>query len=175
VVVLQPGAIKPKTSDVLLEPVRDRARGTAYPQYVEGFAKVTPRLASIASDTKVVIDVLESSNPSRRYVAGSMAKPVFFEKTWCGDRGSECHESILDERSSQRRRGGIGHLLLMVFISDCSSESGHVETNFPVANKNTSSAVFVPRPIGPQDACMLMDKYIVRKERILSFVFEMKL
>eukprot|EP00529_Nitzschia_sp_RCC80_P032330 CAMPEP_0113503684 /NCGR_PEP_ID=MMETSP0014_2-20120614/34297_1 /TAXON_ID=2857 /ORGANISM="Nitzschia sp." /LENGTH=216 /DNA_ID=CAMNT_0000398711 /DNA_START=53 /DNA_END=700 /DNA_ORIENTATION=+ /assembly_acc=CAM_ASM_000159 len=51
-VVIQPGAIKTEIYDVLLEPMRQPAREMDYQPYVEGFAKGTQNLASIASLTR---------------------------------------------------------------------------------------------------------------------------
>ena len=91
VVVIQPGAIRTEFGDVTGAGLKGNAGNAAYDALVKPFLKMmdNPRTTRLGTDAKVLAKVYlkaaTARRPRRRYVKGSMARPVLLIRKWLGD------------------------------------------------------------------------------------------
>ncbi len=91
VVVIQPGAIRTEFGDVMGAGLRKYSRDTAYRAQVDSFLRLMDSLEPGNRGTrpevlaKVFVKAAMARKPRRRYVSGSMARPVMFLRKWFGD------------------------------------------------------------------------------------------
>lgn len=89
VVIVEPGAIKTEFVDVVKGPMIERSKGSAYESQLNNLLKNLEAFEQGGSSPSVISNVIikasESTNPKRRYVAGSGARPMFFARSWFGD------------------------------------------------------------------------------------------
>lgn len=92
VVIIEPGVINTSFTDVMMDPMIERAKDGPYQDLTEKVAnasKAQYNKPNSASSPDVIADVvfkaIESSKPKRRYVAGKLANPMIFLRKWFGD------------------------------------------------------------------------------------------
>lgn len=88
VVIVEPGAIKSEFGDVMLQPMIDRSKGGAYEATVGRCAKGAESSFPMSPPSVIsngMVKAVELKHPARRYLVGSMAKPLVFIRNWFGD------------------------------------------------------------------------------------------
>jgi len=92
VVIIQPGVIETEFGEVMLEPMLERSRDSAYSLMARAMAKATRESYENggASSPEVIASVISkairSNSPKTRYAAGKFAKPMMFIRKLLGDR-----------------------------------------------------------------------------------------
>lgn len=93
VVVVEPGIIATEFGDVMVDPMMKRSGSGPYQKLAASVAKTTSEAyagkggaspASVIATT--LAKAIDASRPRTRYVAGKMAKPLIFLRTYLGDR-----------------------------------------------------------------------------------------
>ncbi|MDE2955773.1 MAG: oxidoreductase [Bacteroidota bacterium] len=91
VVVIQPGAIRTEFGDVMGSRLRKYSEDTAYKAQVDSLLRLMDNLEPGTRGTapevlgKVFVKAATARKPRRRYVSGSMARPLMFLRKWFGD------------------------------------------------------------------------------------------
>lgn len=89
VAIVEPGAIETEFSEVMMQPMIDRSKGSPYEPYVNNFVKNGESMESNGSPpsliSKIIVEASESRRPKRRYLAGATAKPLVYMRRWLGD------------------------------------------------------------------------------------------
>lgn len=92
VVLIEPGIILTEFGDVMLRPMKEQAKGTAYEDFTNKLIKGTEARynkgqgSPVSVITALIHRAVESKRPKTRYVAGSMAKPILFLRRLLSDR-----------------------------------------------------------------------------------------
>ncbi|MYB91948.1 MAG: SDR family NAD(P)-dependent oxidoreductase [Rhodothermaceae bacterium] len=91
VVVIQPGAIRTEFGDVMGARLRKYSEDTAYKAQVDSLLRLMDSIEPSDLGTgpevlaKVFVKAATVRNPRRRYVSGTMARPLMFLRKWFGD------------------------------------------------------------------------------------------
>ncbi len=88
VVILEPGAIETNFGGPLLENLNKLPKDSAYKPMINAYKKMD--MSSMKSSpasliSKTIQKIIYSKKPKRRYLVGSMAKPVVYMRKWLGD------------------------------------------------------------------------------------------
>jgi short-subunit dehydrogenase len=91
VVIIEPGIISTEFSEVMSDPMVERAKGGPYREITQNLAKATAKNyskensspASIVSE--LIAKIVMSTNPKTRYAVGKFAKPMIFIRKFFGD------------------------------------------------------------------------------------------
>ena len=92
VVVIEPGIIRTEFGAVLLDPLLERSKGSAYEPMVQKMVNATKQSyeSGGGSDPSVITDLIikavRAKKPKTRYMAGQYAKLMVFVRKWFGDR-----------------------------------------------------------------------------------------
>jgi len=93
VVIIEPGLIKTEFGNVMLQPMIDRAKGTAYEEQVLPFAKTSQEAYEKPGETsppsriaQEISKAIRAKTPKTRYAAGKMAKMLLRTRTFVSDR-----------------------------------------------------------------------------------------
>jgi short-subunit dehydrogenase len=93
VVIIEPGLIKTEFGEVMLQPMIDRAKGTAYEDQVLPFAKTSQEAYEKPGETsppsriaREISKAIRAKTPKTRYAAGKMAKMLMRTRTFVSDR-----------------------------------------------------------------------------------------
>lgn len=91
-VIIEPGVIKNEFTNVMFQPMVDRAKGSVYEKMTNSVASTTKEMYagnSISPSSviaKLVSKAVKSKNPNTMYVAGKYAKPMMFMRKYFGDK-----------------------------------------------------------------------------------------
>ena len=89
VVIMEPGFIATEFGDVMMEPMKESSKGGPYEDAVDKYAKNAEGGSVPMSPPSVIAnamaDAVVRKNPPRRYLVGSMARPLVYFRTWFGD------------------------------------------------------------------------------------------
>jgi short-subunit dehydrogenase len=88
VVILEPGAIETNFGGPLLKNLNKLPKDSAYKSMIDTYKKMDmssmkPSPSSLISET--ITKIINSNKPKRRYLVGSMAKPIVYMRKWLGD------------------------------------------------------------------------------------------
>lgn len=92
VIIIEPGAIKTESGDVLTEPMLKRSGHTAYAELAQKVAVATQAAYGQGGASppsliaNVIAKAIKASRPRTRYVAGKYAKQLIGVRRWFGDR-----------------------------------------------------------------------------------------
>lgn len=88
VVIMEPGMIATEFGDVMSGPLKDRSKGGAYEATVNKFLAAGEQSMPMSPPSVIanaMADAVVRKNPPRRYLVGSMAKPLVFIRGWMGE------------------------------------------------------------------------------------------
>ncbi len=91
VVLVEPGGIKTEFGDVVGKQLQKYYDSSAYQKQMDPYLRMMadPKAMDNATEpivlARVFVEAVNSKNPKRRYVKGSMAKPLMFIRKWLGD------------------------------------------------------------------------------------------
>lgn len=92
VVIIEPGGIETEFADVMMDPMMDKSKNTAYEKHakkvhkgaIETYKKGRASHPSIIA--KCISHAIRSKKPRHRYLKGFMAKPAVFVRKYFGSR-----------------------------------------------------------------------------------------
>lgn len=88
VVILEPGAIETNFGGPLLENLKKLPKNSAYKSMIDTFMGMdmsSMKASPTSLISKTIQEIISSEDPKRRYLVGSMAKPLVYMRKWLGD------------------------------------------------------------------------------------------